>query len=162
MDNSALVATQAIQSILAPAVMISANGLFLLGLNARQTSLFNRIRLLNDEKRKFVREVNHGAELDRCDDIRCLNIDHQINVLLRRAWYVRNALVCCTMAVALFVLSSFAIGMNFLIAQVWLQGTPLYFFISGMILVLSGVIFLTIDEVISYSVIVLEVQKPTT
>ncbi len=158
MENSAITATQAIQAILAPAVMISANGLFLLGLNARQTSVFNRIRLLNDEKRKIMRETNQSLEHAHCDDLRCLSIDHQIDVLLRRAWYVRNSLICCTIAVAFFVLSSFGIGINFLIASQWVNNLPLYLFILAMFLVLSGVIFLTIDELISYRVIVIEVR----
>lgn len=160
MENSDIItATQAIQAILAPAVMISANGLFLLGLNARQTSVFNRIRLLNDEKRKIRREINQSLEHEQSDILRCLSIEHQIKALLRRSWYVRNSLMCCTIAVAFFVLSSFGIGANFLIAGDWVNNLPLYLFILAMFLVLSGVIFLTIDVLISYSVIVLEVRE---
>ncbi|HEY9810378.1 MAG TPA: DUF2721 domain-containing protein [Halomicronema sp.] len=158
MNNTVFTATQAIQAILAPAVMISANGLFLLGLNARQTCVFNRIRLLNDEKRKIRRDINQSLD-EHFDNLRCSSIEHQIAVLLRRAWYVRNSLMCCTIAVAFFVLSSFGIGVNFLIAGNWVNNLPLYLFILAMFLVLSGVIFLTIDEFISYYVIMIEVRE---
>jgi hypothetical protein len=158
MDSGALTATQAIQSILAPAVMISSNGLFFLGLNARQGSLYSRIRALNEEKRKIIREINNGVDHDHCDDIRCLSIDHQLNKLLRRSWYVRNSIICCTVAVGLFVLTSFAIGLLFVIDSAAVHGVPLFLFVAGMLLVLSGCIFLGVDELVSYSVIILEVK----
>jgi hypothetical protein len=158
MDSGALAATQAIQSILAPAVMISSNGLFFLGLNARQGSLYSRIRALNEEKRKIIREINNGVDRAQCDDIRCLNIDRQLNKLMRRAWYVRNAIICCTVAVGLFVLTSFAIGLLFVFDSTAFHGMPLLLFVSGMFLVLSGGILLGVDELVSYSVILLEVR----
>ena len=158
MDSGALTATQAIQSILAPAVMISSNGLFFLGLNARQGSLYSRIRALNEEKRKIIREINNGVDYDQCDDIRCLSIDSQLNKLLRRAWYVRNSIICCTVAVGLFVLTSFAIGLIFVIENEAVHRLPLFLFVAGMFLVLSGGIFLGVDEFVSYSVIILEVR----
>ncbi len=157
MHDSAINATQAIQSILAPAVMISSNGLFFLGLNARQTSVFSRIRLLNDEKRKILREINDGVESDRCDDIRCLSIETQLTSLLRRGWYVRNCIICCALSVGAFVLTCLAIGMLFYLDSN-ARGLPLYLFIIGMLLVLSEVIFLGLDELVSYSVIMLEVR----
>jgi len=42
---------KAIQLMLAPAVMISACGLLLLGINNKHSSITNRIRLLNEERR---------------------------------------------------------------------------------------------------------------
>ena len=45
-------AQQTIQAILTPALMISACGLLLLGLNNRYAIVISRIRMLNDEKRR--------------------------------------------------------------------------------------------------------------
>jgi len=42
-----------IQSMLAPGVMINASGLLLLGMNNKYSAVVSRIRLLNEEKRKF-------------------------------------------------------------------------------------------------------------
>lgn len=158
MNGSIITSTQAIQSILAPAVMISSSGLFFLGLNARQSSVLTRIRLLNDEKRRLVKEI-YGVERELCDDIRCLSIDYQLNVLVRRAWYVRNSIIFHTIAVAFFVLTSFAIALSFLIATPWLNQVPLFLFITGMGLVLAGIISLGIDEYLAYSVILIEVNR---
>lgn len=159
MNGNILTSTQAIQSILAPAVMISSSGLFFLGLNARQSSVLTRIRLLNEEKRRIIREVYKTEEHVYCDDIRCFSIDHQLNVLLRRAWYIRSSIICHTLAVAFFVLTSFAIAFNFLLSHFWLHQITLYLFILGMSLILSGILCLGIDEYLSYSVILIEVKK---
>ena len=51
LDSGLTTAIEAIQGILAPAVMITGVALLLLTFNARHSSLVNRIRLLNDEKR---------------------------------------------------------------------------------------------------------------
>lgn len=157
--DSTLTSTQAIQAIVAPAVMISSMGLFLLGLNNRQVAIFSRIRTLNEEKRHLLRTLFQGQELDYCEDIRCLSIESQLSALLKRAWYVRSAIICHTMAVAFFVLTSFAIGLNFLLPNSFTQDVALYFFIIGMFLVLTGVLGLGIDEWIAYSVILIEVKR---
>ena len=48
---------QLIQFMLAPAVMISACGLLLLGINNKYSLVVNRIRLLNEERRKFKKKI---------------------------------------------------------------------------------------------------------
>ncbi|MEQ9668275.1 DUF2721 domain-containing protein [Coleofasciculus sp. G2-EDA-02] len=158
MDQMSLTVTQVIQAILAPAVMISSSGLFFLGLNARQSSLLNRIRLLNNERRIIAKELMHQGQFDSGEDIRFLSLEHQLNNLLRRAWYVRNSTLCDTLAVVFFVLTSFAIALHFFMGITFLAQLPIFLFITGMFLVLVGVICLAIDEVIAYSVILLEVQ----
>lgn len=158
MDQMSLTVTQVIQAILAPAVMISSSGLFFLGLNARQSSLLNRIRLLNNERRIIAKELMHQGQFDSGEDIRFLSLEHQLNNLLRRAWYVRNSTLCDTLAVVFFVLTSFAIALHFFMGITLLAQLPIFLFITGMFLVLVGVICLAIDEVIAYSVILLEVQ----
>lgn len=158
MDQMSLTVTQVIQAILAPAVMISSSGLFFLGLNARQSSLLNRIRLLNNERRILSRELMHQGQFDSGEDIRFLSLEHQLNNLLRRAWYVRNSTICDTLAVVFFVLTSFAIALHFFMGITLLERVPIFLFITGMFLVLVGVICLAVDELIAYSVILLEVQ----
>lgn len=158
MDHNPLTITQAIQAILAPAVMISSSGLFFLGLNARQSSLLNRIRVLNNEKRIMSKELLHEGHFVDGEDIRFCSVEHQLNHLLRRAWYVRNSTICNTIAVAFFVLTSFAIAIHFFMGTGLFDQLPIYFFITGMFLVLVGVIYLAIDELIAYAVILLEVK----
>ena len=162
MDQTSLTITQAIEAILAPAVMISSSGLFFLGLNARQSSLLHRIRVLNNEKRTLSRELMHHDHFAKGEDIRFCSLEHQLSHLVRRAWYVRNSIICNTLAVAFFVLTSFAIAIHFFMGNDRFFDTlPIYFFITGMFLLLVGVICLALDELIAYSVILLEVKdKP--
>ncbi|MEQ8956858.1 MAG: DUF2721 domain-containing protein, partial [Coleofasciculus sp. C2-GNP5-27] len=65
---------------------------------------------------------------------------------------------CDTLAVVFFVLTSFAIALHFFMGITLLERVPIFLFITGMFLVLVGVICLAIDELIAYSVILLEVQ----
>ena len=52
-----------IQLMLAPAVMISACGLLLLGITNKHTSITNRIRLLNEEKRRLLIKMSDDKNI---------------------------------------------------------------------------------------------------
>ncbi|MBK8662836.1 MAG: DUF2721 domain-containing protein [Ignavibacteriales bacterium] len=47
-----------IQAMLAPGIMISACGLLILGMNNKYSLVVNRIRTLNEEKRKFAKTAD--------------------------------------------------------------------------------------------------------
>jgi hypothetical protein len=70
-----------IQFMLAPAVMISACGLLLLGINNRYSSIANRIRLLNEERRRLVLKIKDGKELDFLESNRLASIKKQLDQL---------------------------------------------------------------------------------
>ncbi|CUS96941.1 DUF2721 domain-containing protein [Candidatus Chrysopegis kryptomonas] len=154
-----LTVTQAIQAILSPAVMISSSAFFLSGLNARHSTLVNRVRLLNDERRRLVRELINRGELEYTENVRFLSIKNQIDILVRRIWYIRNAMLCHISAAIFFVLTSFAIALNIFFAGSFVREIPLYLFVVGLFLVLCGVCFLGIDVLISYRVILIEVKS---
>jgi hypothetical protein len=78
---------QLIQGMLAPGLMISACGLLLLGMNNKYSLVVNRIRLLNEEKRKIF----HKAGIDEMESSRLSNIELQISHLIGRISLVRNA-----------------------------------------------------------------------
>lgn len=153
-----LTITQAIQAILSPAVMISSSAFFLSGLNARHSTLVNRVRLLNDEKRKLIKELIKQGELEYTENVRFISIKNQLNILARRVWYIRNAMLCHIMAAIFFVLTSFMIGLNIFFKTDFTVEIPLYFFIAGFFFVLFGVCFLGIDVLTSYRVILIEVK----
>ncbi len=159
MDNQfILTATQAIQTILSPAIMISSSAFFLSGLNARHSTLVNRVRLLNDEKRRLIKEFVKRGELEYTENVRFLSIKNQIDILVRRIWYIRNAMLCHITAAIFFVLTSFTIGLNIFFATPFVREIPLYLFVVGLFLVLCGVCFLGIDVLVSYRVILIEVK----
>ncbi len=151
-------ATESIQALVAPAVMISSSSLFFLGLNARHSSLLSRIRLLTDERRKLTREINHNQEVEREEQLRLMSVKSQLRFLLRRAKYVRNSVFCNIIAATLFILSSLAIGLDYLLENPVSQDFPLSLFVLGMLMFLGGVTFTGVDELISYSVILMEMK----
>lgn len=70
-----------IQLMLEPAVMISACGLLLLGMNNRYSLVVNRIRLLNEEKRRLLLKIGEKPpSLD--ENIRLESISKQISFLV--------------------------------------------------------------------------------
>lgn len=157
--STAISLSQAIQSWLTPAVMISSTALFFMGLNARQSAVFARIRSLNDEKRKLIFTAQNTP--NQVHYHRCLNIEQQINGLLRRVWYIRNSIICYMMAVIFLVLTSFFIGFNLFFSTGISYAIPLGLFILGMSLVLIGSFCLVCDEWLSYSIILMEIKENT-
>ena len=150
-------AIQAIQAILAPAVMITGVALLLLTFNARHSSLVNRIRLLDDEERELLRR---RPKLDKMETLRLKSIKNQLDLLLSRLLYVRNGMLCLLFAATFFVLTSFSIGLAYFSASIGLTQTMINFtFVPGMLLVLIGVLFLAIEVHISYRVIEIEVME---
>jgi hypothetical protein len=147
-----------IQTMLAPAIMISACGLLLLALNNKYSSVNNRIRCLNEENRKINKLIN----LNQTDDIdyeRTENIKKQIELLLIRVKYVRNSVLFYSIAVGFFVIDSLLIGLPFFIKSMNTEIFSLTCFIIGMILVLTGVIFSASETWIGFKIIKIETSN---
>jgi len=151
-------ALEAIQAMLAPAVGISAVGLLLLSLSSRYSTIINRIRLLNDEKRRYVRLLEEHTELSYAENVRHRSILNQGRELLVRSRYVRNAILAMQAAIGFFVLTSIAIGMNLFVSSEILSRTPLVIFILGMLAVVVGITHAAIEVRRSYRIVLLEVM----
>lgn len=158
MPDAPVTAIQAIQAILAPALGISAVGLLLLTLNNRYSTIINRIRLLNVEKRKFSRQLGEKGNLDYPDNVRFMSISKQTEELLHRSKYVRNAILSMQTAIGLFVLSSVIIALNLFISTEFFRTLPLIVFIVGMVSVFVGIVFYAMEVYRSFKIIVLEVK----
>ena len=128
---------QLIQGMLAPAVMISACGLLLLGMNNKYSLVVNRIRLLNEEKRKIF----HQEKIDPIDSNRLSNIELQISHLIGRISLVRNAVFSYSLAVALFIVSSVLIGVTIDKRTPGFDWLIVGFFYAGMFAVASDVFY---------------------
>ena len=92
-----------VQSMVTPAVMISACGLLLLSVSNKLGRIVDRIRDLNTEDRGLAAEV---------EAVRRLSIRTQIDLLLRRALLLRNACGLLYLAVAVFALTSLCVGLS--------------------------------------------------
>ncbi len=141
-----------IQAMLAPGLMISACGLLILGMNNKYSMVVNRIRLLNEERRR-LRTSQEETGRSRLE-----NIALQLEELLHRLRLVRNAVVGYSIAVGLFILSSFAIGLRILTGSSWPEKLGLAFFVVGMMAVLGGIIFAASEAVLGYRIVLVEAR----
>ena len=147
-----------IQLMLAPGIMISACGLLLLGMNNKYSLVVNRIRLLNEERRKIIHKTVDDKDFDYQQTQRVESISMQITKLVYRVGLVRNAVLAYTTAVALFVLTSLLIGFGFLFDLTRLNSFITFLFLLGMISVLCGVIFAAYETYKGYEIVNFEVK----
>ncbi|MGB2868537.1 MAG: DUF2721 domain-containing protein [Bacteroidota bacterium] len=148
---------QVIQLILAPAVMISACGLLLLGISSKFSTILNRIRILNEEKRKLLHQAGK-QELQTADNQRLESITKQIGRLLSRARLVRNSLFCYFLAVGLFVVTSLLIGLDFFVNVLPIRYFIIASFLTGMVTMFFGVVFGVLDTLKGFEVVRFEVN----
>jgi len=146
---------QLIQGMLAPGLMISACGLLLLGMNNKYSLVVNRIRLLNEEKRKIF----HQEKVDENDSSRLSNIELQISHLIGRISLVRNAVFSYSLAVALFIVSSVLIGITIKKSTLGFDWLIVAFFYAGMFAVFVGIIFAAIEVWKGYRIVKIEISE---
>jgi hypothetical protein len=146
---------QLIQGMLAPALMISACGLLLLGMNNKYSLVVNRIRLLNEEKRKIF----HQEKIDAIDSNRLNNIELQISHLIGRISLVRNAVFSYSLAVALFIVSSVLIGVTINKQTPGFDWLIVAFFYAGMFAVFVGIIFAAVEVWKGYRIVKIEISE---
>ncbi len=147
-----------IQLMLAPGLMISACGLLLLGMNNKYSLVVNRIRLLNEERRKTLRKID-DSEFSYQENVRLESISKQLERLTYRVQLVRNAVLFYTIAVALFVVTSLFIGFSYLFDVTRINSFITSFFLLGMISVLFGVIFAAYETYKGYEIVKFEVES---
>lgn len=147
-----------IQLMLAPGIMISACGLLLLGMNNKYSLVVNRIRLLNEERRKAIHKTTDDKNFNYQETQRLESISMQISSLVYRVKLVRNAVLSYTIAVALFVLTSLSIGFGFLLELTKLNSFVTVLFLLGMISVLCGVSFAAYETYKGYEIVNFEVK----
>jgi hypothetical protein len=148
---------EVIELMLSPGLMISACGLLLLAMNNKYSLVVNRIRLLNEERRRFISKVSE-KEFSYEETVRVESISLQIQKLAFRARLVRNAVLSYTLAVALFVITSLLIGFKFIFDLEKLGSIITALFLIGMLSVLAGVFFAAYEAIKGYEIIQFEVK----
>ncbi|MCL4511980.1 MAG: DUF2721 domain-containing protein [Bacteroidetes bacterium] len=149
-------AAKVIQLMLSPAVMISACGLLLLGANNKYSSVVNRIRLINDEKRRLVSKAI-DRDFTPEENLRLESTARQLSHLNSRAKLVRNSVMSYTIAAALFVVSSLLIGLASFQGFVGINYLSTAAFLAGMLMVFAGVIFGVLESKKGYDIVRLEI-----
>ena len=158
MQDHLITGIQAIEAILAPALGISATALLLLSLQNRYSSIINRIRLLNEERRRYSHKLVEKSSLDYDENVRHISVLNQIQKMLERCRDVRNAILCIQGSILLFVFTSVLIAFNLFVSWSWLPYLPMLVFVSGMVMVLAGVLFSARDVLNSYRITEIEVK----
>lgn len=126
---------RAIQTILAPAVMISACGLLLLGMQNRYGRINDRMRALARERLDLLPKRGESVA-----DVRLAAIERQMPDLLLRVRLQRNAVYSLFGAVIVFVVDAFIIASSLFAAAEALNMAALAVFLMGMGLVLLGMV----------------------
>ncbi|MGC9151313.1 MAG: DUF2721 domain-containing protein [Microbacter sp.] len=149
---------QIIEAMLAPGILISACGLFLLGMNNKYSLVVSRIRILNDELRK-LNELKQSNELSQMESVRRESIRMQIPKLYERIRLVRNAVVSYSTAVGFFVATCFSIGFQFIFGEtVLLSSISLVWFIIGLSSLFIGIIFALKEVQKGFEIVGIEVD----
>lgn len=143
---------QAIQLIIAPAVMINACGLLLLGISNRYSMILTRVRALNEEKRRLAVRLGEKGSTPE-ETVRIESIARQIDRLLVRARYARNAVLSYLGGVGMFVLTSLLIGADFFSRVLELRIVILSVFLAGIMGMMAGVVYAILDTRKAYDVI---------
>lgn len=147
-------AIQAIQAILAPAVMISACGLLLLGMQNKYGRIIDRMRSLARERADLVARRGNPVV-----DTRIAWIDHQMPDMFLRNRRQHNAIFLLYCAVISFVFDTFSIALG-LFAQNWATTTlALAIFLLGMFLVLMSMIQAALEIRISTRAVSFEASE---
>lgn len=115
------------------------------------------MRLLNEEKRRFAIKAGE-RDFTYQEEVRLKSIAVQLDKLHARVRLVRNAVIAYVMAIALFVITSFVIGLGFFISDFFLQTAVLIFFILGMMALFIGVFFAGLETVRGYEIVSYELK----
>jgi len=142
---------QQIQYTLAPAIMISSSALLLLGFQNKFSALFNRFRMLNQEKRSLVEKTNKS----KTEGLRLESLEEQLPRLTRRATHVKNAIVLTYGAIISFVATSILLFLH-PYTNAGLIHITLGFCLLGLLLILTSSFFMITEVLISYNILTLE------
>ena len=151
------VAIQSINAAVTPALLFTASGLLLAGLQGKYSTLIGVIRALNDERRQF----QHKPSLANWEQARQRSVDRQIPYLLGRVKRLRNSVFFLYLGTLLFLIASIVIGLTHL---GWPPMAPLVLalFGAGLLALMAGVVFALLDAWQSYHGVLLEVQSTKT
>jgi hypothetical protein len=125
-------------------------------MNSRHSAFVNRIRLLDEETRTLKKK----RRLLEMDKVRLGNIKEQQGLLPSRIKYITNGILCLSLSAIFIVLTSFWTGLGYFaiplgVSQIMIHLT----FITGMFLVLCGVVYLALEMYFSYRIILVEVKE---
>jgi len=127
-------------------------------MNNTYSMVVNRIRLLNEERRRSRDQAREG-QLAQQQQGRLRNVDAQLELLHWRIRSVRNAVLGYSAAVACFIVSSLFIGLRLLVLGLVVEGFILASFILGVLAALVGVAFAVAEVWQGYKIMEIEFEE---
>ncbi|MCR4411774.1 MAG: DUF2721 domain-containing protein [Thermoguttaceae bacterium] len=133
-----------IQSLVAPVVVISANGLLCLALYNRLAAVVSRMRTINKERFDLLARLSaeRGHEAKPADgkslETRLHVLDELGHQLFERARLIRDSLVCLLVAVLAMLACSLALGLEPLSPTFGLAALAL--FVVGIVVMMAGIV----------------------
>ena len=141
--------TQLIQTMIAPAVMISSCGLLIMALVSKLGRVIDRIRILNAELRALGDELTQPRKE---------SIKRQIEMMVYRALILKRSSAALFLAILFFILTSFGIGLS-VFSQSIGNHLALILFVIGMLCLLLGSFYAYWEIRVSHSTILAEIKE---
>ena len=120
--------------------------------------MVNRIRLLDDEKRK-LNLIHLDGKLPEHEENRLVSIRMQLIKLAYRVKLVRNAVLAHTIAVGFFIASCVTIGMQYMFSADTFFYIALVSFLLGMSSVFVGVVLAAMESYRGYEIVQIELKQ---
>lgn len=143
-----------VQSLVAPVILVSAIGLFCLGLYNRLAAIVCRLRACHREHFELTSQLRLQSEHDatgKCHRQRATLLEQQSSLMLRRARLLRNALMLLLGAVLSLLLCSLTLGLLEGVER--FERVPIAFLTVGILMMIAGMslaireLFLALDPV---------------
>lgn len=142
---------QAIQYVVAPAIMISSSALLLLGFQNKFSALASRFRILNQEQNKLQGAISRSP----AEESRLINLKGQVQYSYDRVTLVKNSILMTYGGIFFFTATSLLI-----LAQIFtsldLHVFIILFFGAGFLMLLGAVGVMMKDVNLFHRVMTLE------
>ncbi len=145
---------QLIQQVLAPVVMVSSTALLLLGLQNKFSNLASRFRVLNHEKRLLLAKTSR----ETLEENRFHNLVAQVDHLMKRARYVKNAIVLSYLGIVFFTGTSVLIFLS-AFASFMPQLLTIGIFMMGLLCIFIASILMILEVNLFHKIISLESES---
>lgn len=131
--------------------MISSAALLLLALQNKFSSLFNRFRLLNEERRLLEQRLDRSP----IDNERLHSLKLQLEELIRRTMQVKNAIHFNYVAILCFIATSVFLFLN-RYSVLPLAYPSVFIFLAGMICIFVAILFMVMETRLAFHILQLE------
>jgi hypothetical protein len=161
---SAAAVFRTIQLVLAPGVMITSCGIIINGVLVRYGAISDRMRAIARERLELVwgspgQPVGDPKDAGRYVTERLEEIDHQMPLLLQRHRLLRNCLQALYLAMLVFVVSMFVIGLAAWVDTSSPTLAALFVFLSGQVILLVGLYWNATEIRVSNQAVEYEAQR---